>query len=223
MNIENLIQKKKDDIINKANLPPEIVVKTNEMAAKFIDYDYYPDLAQLKYKGFRKHLEPFSHLNLYKHGWRTQFGSSKSWAGLCSPKGMTGVSAKGKNIYFSIDFIKYNKSWESECEETVKHEIAHALICEIFYFTNKKDILISIDPEHYANEGHGKLFHSVCEKIYGQPCSQFWKGSTEFSPESNDYRYVCVRCGTKKYGNNPNFASRCVKCGTVVLVEKNNK
>jgi len=106
-----------EDRNNKA----EIVQRTIEFARKKLDSNLY---FILTYSDYTKDIEILQHalkpyrtkedFNLYRLGWRMQYTSSKTSAGVCSIEEHQKVTetnlSKNKNIYLSVDFAKYEKN-----------------------------------------------------------------------------------------------------------------
>lgn len=214
-----------DDFIQEFQQPkkqtPEIVGKTLDMGLAMIKVDYLPMLMN---SDFKKYVEEEKEMNLYKRGWRFQFGTSRSWAGLCSSIPTNVLKSKNKNILVSIDFVKGDDNWRQNCQDVILHEISHAIVDEIFFFENSKfteSELKKLDPLHFAKDGHGDMFHKVCQLINKDGvCSQFYENSNKnkfFKP----YMYNCVNCGNKEYGPTKTFAVKCSKCLMPIMVEGN--
>jgi len=214
-----------DDFIKKMqpksqSNTPSIVGETMERGIELIKVDYLELL--LNNQDLKSILDNEKDMNLYKRGWRFQFGKSKNWAGLCDPTPSGVLKSKNKNILVSIDFVKGDDNWQTNSINTILHEIAHAIVCEIFYFgkLTQRD-LIQIDPLHFSSKGHGEIWKKVCQTINPEgSCERFY---TEL--RANDffkkYRYYCINCKHKEYSDAPNFAKRCVKCFKPVNVEGN--
>jgi len=174
-------------------------------------------------------LSKYKEFNLYKLGWRIQFGLSKKWVGLCSVKEYekmgVGKESKNRNLYLSSQFHKYDKNWKTNIKETVHHEMAHAVVRELFYFSDDTFGIWSrfseIDPLNEQTEGHGKIWEMICNTILeGGGCSRYAEG-LDLEVQFKDWKYECFNCGTKKFGNRSNFATKCISCGKSVLIQKN--
>jgi hypothetical protein len=204
----------------KRNDTPEIVGKTLNMGVSMLDVDYLPmimnnsELAEL--------FKDEKQMTLSKRGWRFQFGSSRSWAGLCDPRPDSVLKSNNKNILVSIEFVKGDDNWQENCKDVIMHEIAHAIVDELFYFGSlTQSELIKLDPEHFSREGHGAIWEKVCVAINEEgKCSRFYENSKKndmFMP----YKYTCINCKHKSYGPTPTFAVKCGKCFKPVLIEGN--
>lgn len=220
-------EKSKEPIREKG----EVIDETFSESQKLLNRDILPEL--LKSKQFVDVIYPYMDFalkfNLYELGWRMQFGKSKQWAGLCSAeehKQIKAAKSKNRNIYLSIDFTKHDANWKQNFKDVMLHEMAHAVIFEIFYFTDniaKKIAFNENDPYHKATKGHGKFWEIVCGALTGKEgCERFYKNAS-LEEQFKTYRYVCLNCENKKYSNSPNFASRCSVCGKAVIIEKNNE
>jgi hypothetical protein len=210
------------------NEKAEVIERTISEARDMLDVDLMPIL--FKNEEVRKHILPYAsnykHLNLYKLGWRMQFGSSKQWAGLCSieehEKVLKGQS-KNRNIYISIQFTKYDQNWKDNFKDTMLHEMAHAVIFEIFYYSDPMNqyALIQKDPSHLALKGHGTFWNYVCSVLTGKEgCARYYENA-KFEEKFENYKYVCFNCDHEKFGGSSMFASRCERCGKAVIIEKN--
>jgi len=214
-----------DDFVQGFNEPkkqvPEIVGKTLDMGLAMIKNDYLPMLMK---SDFKEYVKEEKEMNLYKRGWRFQFGASRSWAGLCSPVPTNVLKSKNKNILVSIDFVKGDDNWKDNCKDVILHEISHAIVDEIFLLENSKfttSELKKLDPAHFLKAGHGDMFTLVCKSINEEGvCSQFYENANKnkfFKP----YMYSCVNCGNKEYGNTKSFVQKCSKCLMPVMIEGN--
>lgn len=201
----------------KKNPLAENVEETFDAGHKLISVDYYDKIKDIA--SLQPYIANITEMNLYNRGWRFQFGTSKSWAGLCNASEEQIHLSKNKNIFISIDFVKHDANWMKEMEGVVLHEIAHAIVFEIF-LKNHTRSLNEIDPEHRNTHGHGKVWSSVCGSIKGaiEGCSRFYSGSN-FKASFKDYRYECYNCGHKDYGDFKNFAIKCSKCGKSIITE----
>ena len=212
----------------EANEKAEIIERTLNEGRDMLDVDLMPLL--FKSEDVKKHILPYAstypHMNLYKLGWRMQFGSSKQWAGLCSveehEKILKGQS-KNRNIYISIQFTKYDENWKDNFKNTMLHEMAHAVIFEIFYYSNPQNqfALVQKDPSHLPLQGHGTFWNYVCATLTGKEgCARYYENA-KYAEEFKNYKYTCSNCDLEKFGGSPIFASRCQRCGKAVIIEKN--
>lgn len=208
----------------------EIIDQTMSIGQKLLDRDLLPELLSAEGDNIIKpYLSDYQHLNLYKLGWRLQFGISKAWAGLCSAqehkKEELGNLSKNRNIYLSIDFVKHTENWLSlKLKEVMLHEMAHAVVFEIFRHSNPSrwSEFKSIDPADGKTEGHGRAWAAVCHAISGNACDQFYNNAIMAESFSN-YKYECDFCGFSKYGKSIDFARHCGRCSKSVIVEENEE
>jgi hypothetical protein len=213
-----------DDFVDKfkpeKSKTPEIVGQTLDLGYKLMNVDYLSDL--MTSDVLTPYLIDEKEMNLHKRGWRFQFGTSKSWAGLCDPRPESVLKSKNKNILVSIDFTKGDDNWLKNSKDVILHEIAHAIVCEMFYFDREKTRnLKEVDPEHFKLKGHGKMWETVCNSINKDgKCLRFYDNL-----KANDFfkrfRYYCVNCQHKEYGDSDNFAKRCIKCFKPIMIEGN--
>ena len=220
-----------DERENEENEKGAILLEAIEYGRKTLDQNLLPKLlanTELSNIIFI-YLSKYKEFNLYKLGWRIQFGLSKDWVGLCSVKEYekigVGKESKNRNIYLSSQFHKYDKNWKTNIKETVHHEMAHAVVRELFYFSDDTfgvwSRFLEIDPLNDQTEGHGKIWEMICNTILeGGGCSRYAKG-LDLEVQFKDWKYECFNCGTKKFGNRSNFATKCVTCGKSVLIQKN--
>jgi len=215
---------------SKLNEKSEVINETFTECQKLLDRDILPEL--MNSKKFVEEIFPYINLytsfNLYKLGWRMQFGKSKQWAGLCSVQAheeLLTSKSKNRNIYISIDFTKHDANWKQNFKDVMLHEMAHAVIFEIFYFSDqlKTIILLEKDPLHNASKGHGRFWDIVCGALTNQEgCPRFYKNAN-LEESFKNFKYICYNCENKKFGNNPKFATRCSICGKAIIVEKNDE
>ena len=220
-----------DERENEENEKGAILLEAIEYGRKTLDQNLLPKLlanTELSNIIFI-YLSKYKEFNLYKLGWRIQFGLSKKWVGLCSVKEYekmgVGKESKNRNLYLSSQFHKYDKNWKTNIKETVHHEMAHAVVRELFYFSDDTFGVWSrfseIDPLNEQTEGHGKIWEMICNTILeGGGCSRYIEG-LDLEVQFKDWKYECFNCGTKKFGNRSNFATKCVTCGKSVLIQKN--
>lgn len=204
----------------KQKIDSENVEETFDAGHKLIAVDYYDSIKDIK--ALQPYIQNIKEMNLYNRGWRFQFGTSKEWAGLCNASLDQVALSKTKNIFISIDFVKHDENWKKQMDGVILHEIAHAIVFEIFSPSNsfsQRD-LKAVDSEHFATQGHGKVWGLVCSAIRGSAggCSRYYEGAN-YKESFKNYRYECFNCGHKAYGNFMNFAVKCVKCDKPVIVE----
>jgi len=203
------------------------VTQTIALAQRLLEVDYLPKikkyiLSNERYTEYLKYFANFKHLNLFKYGWRFQYGTSKEWAGLCSAQETSiMVSKKSRNLFVSIDFVKHDENWMQNATDTILHEIAHAIVFEVFYFSGNSYALEEIDPQNRVTAGHGRTWDMVCSAISnGKVCEMYYKNS-KLKESFKMYKYQCFNCGNIQYGNTLNFAEKCSKCFKPVITEKN--
>ena len=220
-----------DERENEENEKGAILLEAIEYGRKTLDQNLLPKLLANKELSdiIFIHLSKYKEFNLYKLGWRIQFGLSKDWVGLCSVKEYekmgVGKESKNRNIYLSSQFHKYDRNWKTNIKETVHHEMAHAVVRELFYFSDDTfrvwSRFLEIDPLNDQTEGHGKIWEMICNTILeGGGCSRYAKG-LDLEVQFKDWKYECFNCGTKRFGNRSNFATKCISCGKSVLIQKN--
>lgn len=209
---------------NKISTTPAIVTETIEVGTTLINKDYLPTIEGIK--DLKPYIGKFKSMNLYDMGWRFQFGSSKQWAGLCASSISADENAKSKyrNIFVSIQYTKHDLNWKHNMESVILHEIAHAIVSEIFYFnpqlTNAE--LNRIDDQHLPTKGHGRIWKEVCHAVSGTEydCSIMYKNSN-LKDSIKNFVYNCPNCEHIGYGNSILFTKRCEKCDKSVIVEPN--
>lgn len=203
---------------DKIETTPEIIVQTITKGNELINIDYLPKVK--KVRKLKPYLASFQHMNLFEYGWRFQFGSSKEWAGLCSAQPNVSYKSKNRNIYVSIEFCKHDANWEKNMKDVILHEIAHAIIFELFYFQGKSYELARLDDLHKISNGHGIIWKEVCKAISNKECPVFYLNAN-LKESFKNYKYSCPRCYHVGYGDSPFFTSECSNCGASIIVEKN--
>jgi len=198
----------------------QVIEDTITRSTALLDFDYLPLLKSNLPDNLKIYVAPVKSVNLYKLGWRTQFGSSREWAGLCSYKAVKGVSEKQKDLFLSIQFTKWDRNWRDNLDDVILHEIAHAIVNEVFKwplgFT-----FDSLDPYHKPTEGHGKIWESVCSAInLSGGCSQYYRNK-DLKDDFKFFKYQCGYCGDVKFSNAKSFATNCFRCLKPVIVQKN--
>ena len=204
---------------NSVDSTPEMVKETFNYGQKLIARDYLPQISKIK--ELAPYLKGVTQMNLYIRGWRFQFGTSKSWAGLCAESEKTtriGVSEVGKNIFVSIEIVKHDLNWKQNMSETVNHEIAHAIVREIF--SGRMSELHRIDDQNRATQGHGRIWKQICAALCGHECRIKYENSN-FAESFKEYKYTCFNCGHVGYGDYRGFQSNCEKCKKAVITEGN--
>ena len=201
--------------------------ETINLAQRLLDRDYLPMvkkyiLSNQRYSDYLPFFSEFKQINLFKEGWRFQLGTSKEWAGLCSVE-QTDIKAskKARNLYVSIDFVKHDENWKQNATDTILHEIAHAIVREVFYFKGRDFMLMELDPQNRLTQGHGRTWDMVCSAISGGKVCDMYYRNAKLKDSFKLYKYECSFCGNIKYGNTNNFAARCSKCFRPIMIQKN--
>jgi hypothetical protein len=211
--------------MNKPKDPKQdLIDQTLTDARRLVDIDYKEQLKNLPPEYYDK-IKNFGKFNLYSNGWRCQYSTSKTYAGVCvhQEDEESEVLLKSNHIYISIDFVKNEKNWKDRYKDVVLHEIAHAIVQEYFIKPIGYLEFVKGDPMHFLTNGHGETWKAVCSAINPNGnCDQFYKNAL-LSEEHKEYMYECANCGNKKYGNSPTFAKVCNKCFKSIFVEKNNE
>ena len=194
----------------------EIIDYTITTGREMLDTDILPIILKNIDAKWKPYFATYKTFNLYKLGWRIQFGSSRQWAGLCSWDGEI-----SKNIYVSIQFVKHDRNWKDNAIDTIQHEIAHACVTEAIIMKVGQPAFKMIDPLYFANTGHGESWKSICNAINPDgDCSVFYSNA-KMKESFRPYKYECVNCGNKGYGNKLGFTSNCFKCFRPVITSKN--
>ncbi len=128
--------------------------------------------------------------NLTDEGWTFEFNNTKRIMGQCS--------YTNKKIYFSLNFI--NNSWE-EIEDTLLHEVAHALA---------------------PGEGHNHVWKSTARSIGANPI-RCYDSTVVKSAAKFNYMMQCQNpnCGRKWYRyrmRRRNFGSMCPTCNSSITI-----
>lgn len=205
----------------KVNTTPAIVTQTLDYGNELIDADYFPKIQKIAL--IKKYLKAHKDMNLYQRGWRFQFGSSRQWAGLCSSDPKTLGITKDKNIYVSIQFVKHDLNWKDNMRSVILHEIAHAIVMEIFWFDKRSggyDELHRIDDLHRLTEGHGLVWKAVCKALSNSDCRVKYENANT-TEAFKKFKYDCAFCDHTGYGDRPKFAENCSKCEKPVIVQAN--
>jgi len=222
MSFEDIARKMQEEANKKPRM--EIVDQTLDLGMTLTAKDFIEPIKNIK--KLKKILAKVDSMNLYKKGWRFQLGTSKEWAGLCSASPSSVYeSKKNKNLFVSIDVVKGDDNWKENMKSTIYHEIAHAIVREIFYYPESPSniaTLDKVDSDHRPSKGHGEIWRLVCAAIVekGVTCTQFYKPIVE-NEYFKSFRYICNFCGNKGYGNSKFFASRCNKCQKAITIEQN--
>lgn len=124
---------------------------------------------------------------LFNEGWHFEFENCKSSLGRCH--------YMEQKITLSEWYVELNE--ESDVEDTILHEIAHAL---------------SFIRYGAKGRGHGKLWKQVCVEIGATP-SRLHKGILEYPDNHHKYVDDCI-CGTtyKMHRLRKRAKYRCPKC-----------
>ncbi len=218
-NFDDYLEEFEQESENKIDNTPVIVTETIELGRELIQKDYLNEIKKIvKIKKFTSEIKE---LNLYKLGWRFQFGSSRQWAGLCSTQPKDQMKSKDKNIYVSIQFTKHDASWKTEMRDVIYHEIAHALVLEIFHFNKANERkLHAIDDSDKASKGHGSIWKAVSKAISGKELRIFYENANtkeSFKP----FMYECPNCEHVGYGDYFKFTDSCDNCNSSVLTQAN--
>lgn len=203
----------------KAKVTPNEISETFSLGQELINKDYLPTISKIKL--LKLYLTAFKELNLYKLNWRFNFGSSKSWAGLCSEDENRIEDSKiGKNIYVSIQFVKHDHNWKQNMTDTIYHEISHALLMVIF--SGKESELHKIDDLNKASKGHGILWKAVCKSLCGHECRIAYE-NMDLKESFKDYKYNCTFCGHEGFGDYLNFTDTCSECDKSIITQSNTE
>jgi len=147
--------------------------------------------------------EALALLHMEEHGlfdelWHFTFESRKRTLGRCH--------YHAKKITLSKWYVELNE--ENDVEDTILHEIAHALSF-LRYGTNGK--------------GHGRLWKNVCKEIGARP-ERLHKGILEYP--DNHYKYSDT-CGCdityQRHRIRKNAKYRCPKCNEPLFNSKRKK
>ena len=192
----------------------EIINETLSMGRDMLDKDYLGVLMERLDPKLHIYFVGKQSINLYKEGWRLQFGSSKEWAGLCSSRAM-GSEKEKKGIFLSIQFTKHDKNWLQNYKDVIYHEMAHAIVQQ--YIPKAK----AIDQLHEPTEGHGIIWTKICSALNPDGvCERYYKNAN-YAESFKNYMYSCRTCGAKKYGDTRTFTDICFKCKSPVIVVRN--
>ena len=228
---------------NRERKNAELFTSAIEMLQKLLQVDYKKILLEgSATKYLERYLSKFKHLNLYKLGWRGTIGVSKQWAGICSVDSAEIEEEDKKTkrtIKISYNYIVGDDNFSNFMEDTILHEIAHAITFEIFYlndfdipydqlkFYKPEDVSKfqhpheMIDPQHFETKGHGVTWANICNTLTGgYICDMYYRMKLKNEQMSN-YMYKCISCNHEGFGDNTRFANKCANCGTAVLIQKN--
>lgn len=168
------------------------MIKTILKINKFFNFNEVPSSRKKKIKDF-EHFRDFLELarnQMNKHGlvdWALDLDYAKVRAGACF--------FRERKISFSRNFIK--KSSKEDIQDTILHEIAHALV----------------GPKH----GHNKVWKEMALKL---GCSAKRCHTLEFS-EYKWLRFCANQCWQQKV-HRKKLNLICKKCGSKVVYKKNN-
>jgi predicted SprT family Zn-dependent metalloprotease len=222
MSFEDIARKISKEIDTKPK--NEIADQTLDLGMVLTAKDFIEPIKKIKQ--LKKILEKVDSMNLYKRGWRFQLGTSKEWAGLCSAAPSSVYKSKeNKNLFVSIDVVKGDDNWKDNMKSTIYHEIAHAIVREIFYYPESPSTIATldkIDSDHRPSKGHGEIWRLVCAAIVekGVVCTQYYKPIVE-NNYFKKFRYICTYCENKQYSNSKFFATRCSSCQKPIQVVTN--
>ena len=123
-------------------------------------------------------------INLRDRGWRFEFNSRKRAAGLCD--------WSCKTIYLSEYLLRQNLHKSMEFENTIRHELAHAL-----------------DFEMRGKSDHSRVWKAVAREVLctAERCYT----SNEIGDSKSKYTLVCDSCGYKKPSHK--IKKRLTACG----------
>lgn len=126
-------------------------------------------------------------INLFSIGWKFEFNSRKRAAGLCSKN--------EKTIYISRWLLEQNLSKGLEFEDTLRHEVAHA-----------------IDFEIRGTSDHGRVWKLIARQVLCT-AKRCYKSEQIAVTETTKYTLICDTCGTKSARHKATKRkSACVKC-----------
>lgn len=147
--------------------------------------------------------EALALIHMEEHGlfdelWRFDFQSKKGALGTCS--------YRNKRISLSKWYVELNE--EGHVEDTILHEIAHAL---------------SYIRHGSKGVGHGRIWKSICREIGAIPQSM---SKNELNRPDNHYKYVDT-CGCGKTFNKhrirKNRRYSCPKCKEQLFITSKEK
>lgn len=110
------------------------------------------------------------HINLNRLGWKFIWGKKKRVLGTCR--------GRRKEIIIHEPYFQNNKHLSKSWEDTLRHEIAHA-----------------IDYETRGTSDHGYIWKCIAEQILAEPLST----SSDFTPVEGNYQTRCLKCGNIQY------------------------
>jgi len=126
-----------------------------------------------------------SKINLKDSGWKFEFNSRKRAAGLCDPR--------NKTIYISKYLLSQNLNKGLEFENTIRHELAHA-----------------IDFEMRGTSDHGRIWKAIAREVLctAKRCYT----NSEIADKKSKYTLVCGNC--KKETPSHKIKKRQAACGS---------
>lgn len=118
-----------------------------------------------------RHREP-QKFNLADLGWTFEFNTRKRAAGLCS--------LRNKTIYLSKYLLKQNLDKSAEFENTLRHELAHA-----------------IDFEMRGKSDHSNIWKAIARQVL---CSaeRCYSSQVIQTKVTTKYTLICDTCGTER-------------------------
>jgi len=160
---------------------------------KLLNMDWVIDIYQNK--------EPKT-INLKDLGWRISFSNSKRAAGYCKwkyrPANFLGIrEVYGKEVQLSMYLLEQNlgEGKGSEWEETIRHELAHA-----------------IDFELRKKSNHDKHWKAVARAILSTGARTFTSNQLGDEKQSK-YTLICDGCGKEsKKHKRPTKKYACGRC-----------
>ena len=117
---------------------------------------------------FKTYFNDNNNYNLKQLGWKFEFNNRKNAAGLCS--------IRNKTIYISSWILNQNLNKSMFFENTLRHEIAHAL-----------------DYEIYGKCGHGNTWKRIAKTILNDAERCFSNNKISFT-ETTKYTLTCINC-----------------------------
>jgi len=133
--------------------------------------------------------QPAQHINLSDKGWRFEFNSRKRAAGLCE----FAPSRGRKVIYISEWLLKQNLEKASEFENTLRHELAHAL-----------------DYEMRRTSDHSRIWKAIAKQVLCTAERCYTSDQIAVKVKTK-YTLICDTCG--KQSPSHKIKRRVSACG----------
>lgn len=124
-------------------------------------------------------------VNIAEKGWKPGFNNHRTSLGLC-------VYGE-KVVYVSKYFLKQNLDNAHEAEDTVRHEIAHAIDQILFGYS----------------DGHGKRWKAIAKQVGATPKATCENAQRD---ERAKYTLVCPSGHSKKAYRRPVAGAVCSQC-----------